>query len=86
MRLALVLALLSGCLVVETSGEPQPAPQTGIEYDCTYGLHFVKMQATVCGPLFQDPDYVIAHFPFENDMSVALECTATSQLCFWFPE
>lgn len=85
MIVGLLLALASsGCLIVTTTGDGgDNGGEPGIEYTCDWLHNGVRRHEEVCGPAAQDPDYVIAHFPFERSKGDTLTCTATSKLC-WF--
>lgn len=87
MRVATLLCLmLSGCLYVWHSEDEGGGAQAevGIEYRCTFRLNGVNRDERVCGPLVQDPDYVIAHLPWRHASQIT--CTATSDLCVFQPE
>ncbi len=76
----LIVQLLGGCLIVWTDEDAQSSNvEVGIDYTCRFRQNSVWRTEKLCGPLIQDPDYVLAHFPFKGCSQIT--CTATSDLC-----
>lgn len=84
----LMLVFLSGCLYVSTSGEGGDSYITGIRYECRYHQDHVWKTQDVCGPIPEDPDYVLERFkPGLVDYYLPnITCTASPTPCLFNPD
>ncbi len=81
----MILLVLSGCLYVDTTGEPMPDPQPGLFYNCTFIENGVPHAQLRCGPP-GDPAYVVNHFDPPSDPSTTITCAGTPDFCLYIPE